>query len=125
MLVESTHKNAFVIVSEYVVFIKGLTAIEEFVSPVLHKNEPRPKPSKMVVSPKQISVSPVMLGNGLGFTVIIIEAVFSQLLASVTVTKYVVVSSGETVISDVVAPLFHSIYSTYSHNRKWINNNFS
>jgi len=49
----------------------------------------------------------LIVATGLGFTVTNLEAVAEQLFASMTVTLYVVLKVGETVITEVVAELSH------------------
>jgi bifunctional ADP-heptose synthase (sugar kinase/adenylyltransferase) len=55
----------------------------------------------------EVSVT-VTDGVGSGFTVIVVEAVAVQPSALVTVTVYVVVVAGETVVAAVLSPLLHT-----------------
>ena len=54
-----------------------------------------------------LTVAGEMEAVGKGFTVTVREAVAVQPLLSVTVTLYVVVAAGLTVIAAVVAPVLH------------------
>ena len=61
----------------------------------------------VVLSPIHITVEPVKDTVGLGFTVTVLVAVAVHPLAAVTVTVYVVVLAGLTVMEAVVAAVFH------------------
>ena len=60
----------------------------------------------VVLDPVQISVSPLILGVGSGFTVTVTLVDAWQPLPSVTVTLYVVVAVGLTVMLELVVPSF-------------------
>jgi uncharacterized membrane protein (DUF485 family) len=60
---------------------------------------------KVVLSPRQILVSPLIVGVGIGLTVMVSFVEAWQPLASDTVTLYVVVAVGLTVMLLVVDPL--------------------
>jgi len=90
------------------VVVVGLTVIEAVVAPVLHANETPPEAVSVDESPTQISGGEGMIlhtGSGLTVTVVVHELV--QPFASVTVTVYVVVIVGLTVIEAVVCPVLH------------------
>jgi hypothetical protein len=95
----------FVTVTLYVVFAKGVTVISAVVAPVLHKYVLPPAAVKVVFTPLQIVVIPLILGVGIGLTVTACMAVAVQLLAFVTVTVYVALAVGLTVMAAVVAPV--------------------
>ena len=78
------------------------------VAPVLHTNEVPPLAVNVALAPLQMfTVAGEMdaVGSGLTFTVRDVDAVHP--FTSVTVTEYVVVETGETVIETVVAPVLH------------------
>lgn len=60
---------------------------------------------KVVVEPTQTVFDPVMVRDGFGFTVTVTDLIPVHPPDSETVTVYVVVVTGLTVIADVVAPL--------------------
>ena len=86
----------------------GLTVIEAFVEPLLHKYVPLPVAVKVVELPLQITAVPLMLTLAAGFTVTARLAVAWQPLPFVTVTEYVVFTEGVTGLAAVVAPLLHA-----------------
>src|ERR1041385_3128263 len=96
---------AFVTVTGYVVFDAGLPVIEAVVAALLHKNEVPPDAVSVAESPGQSESETAMLHTGAGFTVTVDEHVLVHPLALVTVTVYVVVVVGLTVIEAVVAAL--------------------
>jgi len=98
---------AFVTVTVYVVVEPGDTVILVVVAPVLHEYVPPPLAVKVAFCPLQIGDGLLMLAVGFVFTVKVLESVSVQPLAFVTVTEYVVVEEGETVMLAVVAPLLH------------------
>ena len=59
----------------------------------------------VVVDPTQTVLDPVMLRDGFGFTVTVTDLIPVHPPDSETVTVYVVVVAGLTVMEDVVAPL--------------------
>ena len=81
--------------------------IPAVVAPVFQAYVPPPLAVSVVLWPTQMTLVPEMLGVGKGFTVTVLvdEAVHPP--APVTVTVYVVVAPGLTVIAAVVAPVFH------------------
>ena len=98
---------ASVTVTLYAVVLAGDTVMLAVVAPVFHSYPEPPLAVRVVFSPSQMMVSPVMAAFGSGFTVTIRLAASVQPLPSVTVTPYVVVLAGDTVMADVVAPLLH------------------
>ena len=105
---ELVHPLALVTVTVYVVVEVGLTVIEAVVAPVLHRNDVPPEAISVDEPPTQIEESDtLMLHAGAGFTVTVVEHELVQPLASVTVTVYVVVEVGLTVIEAVVADVLH------------------
>jgi len=98
-----------VTVTVYVVVEVGLTVIAAVVAPVLQRNDVPPDAVSVVEPPVQIDgLLGVMLHTGTGFTTTVVEQddvhPFTPL---VTVTVYVVVTEGLTVIVAVVAPVLH------------------
>ncbi len=80
--------------------------MDAVVAPVLHKKDIPPEAVRVAEPPIQITgLGQVMLHIGTGFTVTIVEHELLQPLASVTVTVYVVVTVGLTVMAAVVAPV--------------------
>ena len=67
-------------------------------------------PSLFVVPDVSVTVIP---GVGNGFTVMVIDVVDKQLFAFVTVTVYVVVVAGLTVILAVVAPVLQRYWTAF------------
>ena len=65
----------------------GLTEMEAVFCPLLQEYEVPPEAVSVVVSPLQITLSPVMAGVGSGFTVTVTEVAAEHPLASVTVTE--------------------------------------
>ena len=105
---ELVHPFAFVTVTVYVVVVVGLTVIEAVVAVLLHRNDVPPEAVNVDEPPIQIDgFAGVMLHVGGGFTVTVVEHELVQPLALVTVTVYVVVEVGFTVIEAVVAALLH------------------
>jgi hypothetical protein len=103
---ELVHPLAFVTVTEYVVVVVGLTVIDAVVAPVLHRNDVPPAAVSVDEAPIQIvGLAGVMLHVGSGFTVTVVEHELVHPAALVTVTVYVVVVVGLTVIAAVVAPV--------------------
>ena len=87
------------------VVVVGLTVMLVIVAPLLHKYDVPPVAVSVVLDPVQISVSPLILGVGREFTVTVTLVDPWQPLPSVTVTLYVVVAVGLTVMLVLVAPL--------------------
>jgi len=83
----------------------GLTVIEGVVAPVLHRNDVPPAAVSMCEPPVQIVTGVQMLQTGPGVTVTVVLQELLQPFALVTVTVYVVVTVGLTVIAAVVAPV--------------------
>jgi hypothetical protein len=77
------------------------------VAPVLHVYVPPPAAVKVVLPPLQMTDVPVMLAVGKELTVTTWLAVAEQLLEFVTVTVYVALAVGLTVMAAVVAPVLH------------------
>ena len=73
------------------------------VADVLQRNDVPPVAVSVAESPTQIEPDEVMLHTGAGFTVMVAEHELVQPSASVSVTVYVVVAEGLTVIAAVVA----------------------
>ena len=85
---------------------EGVTVIEAVVAPVLHRNDVPPDAVRVTESPGHTDgLEGVMLHVGGGVTVIVTEHELVQPLASATMTVYVVVEVGLTVIEAVVAAL--------------------
>ena len=80
--------------------------MEEVVSPVGHRYVPPPEAEIVTMLPIQ-PLAPMAVALGSGFTVTVAVADLVQPFALVTVTVYVVVDEGLTVIAAVVAPVFH------------------
>jgi hypothetical protein len=103
---ELVHPCALVTVTVYVVVIVGLTVIAAVVAAVLHRNDVPPVAVNVEEAPMQIAgFAGVILQVGNGFTVTVVVHELLQPLPSVTVTVYVVVIVGLTVIEAVVAPV--------------------
>ena len=86
----------------------GFTVIAAVVAPVLHRNDVPPDAVSVDEAPTQIDgFAGVMLQTGSGFTVTVVEQELVHPCALVTVTVYVVVAVGLTVIAAVVAPVLH------------------
>ena len=78
---------ALVTVTVYVVVTLGLTEIEAVVAPVLQRNDVPPDAVSVDEPPTQIAgFAGVMLHDGSGFTVTVVEHELVQPLALVTVT---------------------------------------
>lgn len=96
----------FETITEYEVPVVGETIIGLVVAPVLHEYVPPPVAVSVAFCPEQIEVLAVlMFALGDGFTVTEVVATSEQLPADTT-TVYEVPVVGETVIEDVVAPVF-------------------
>ena len=65
----------------------GLTEMEVVFCPLLHEYEVPPEAVRVVNSPLQMTLSPVMAGVGSGLTVTVTEVAAEHPLASVTVTE--------------------------------------
>jgi len=87
----------------------GFTVIEAVVAPVLQRNDTPPDDVRVDEPPTQIEgLDGVMLHTGTGLTTTVVEQDdVHPLSASVTVTVYVVVTEGLTVMEAVVAPVLH------------------
>ena len=85
--VAAEHPLASVTVTEYVVVAAGLTEMEAVFCPLLQEYEVPPEAVSVVGSPLQMTLSPVITGDGSGFTVTVTEVAAEQPLASVTVTE--------------------------------------
>lgn len=97
---------ASVTVTVYVVVTVGFTVIDAVAAPVLQRKDTPPDAVSVDEPPTQMEESEaVMLHTGAGFTTTVVEHELVQPLASVTVTVYVVVAIGVTVIVAVVAPV--------------------
>ncbi len=97
-----------VTVTLYVVVDVGETEIEEAFDPVLHEYEVPLLAVSVALAPMQmLTVAGEITADGFGLTVTVLEAVAVHPFASVTVTVYVVVVEGETVISFVKTPVLH------------------
>jgi hypothetical protein len=91
-----------------VVFITGDTLIDAVVDVVLHRYVTPPDAVRIVDSPRHIFWLPDITAVGFGFTVSTFDAVPVQPLVLVTVTVYVVVTRGATLMTEVVAPILHT-----------------
>ena len=92
--------------TEYDVAVVGETTIGLVVVPVFHEYVPPPVAVSVAFCPVQIVVLAVLIfALGEGFTVTTMAAVSEQLPAE-TITEYVVPVVGETVMDEVVAPVF-------------------
>ncbi len=85
----------------------GDTVIFGVVAPVLQRNVTPPADVSVTEPPAQMLCGGQMLQVGPGVTVTVAEQELLQPLALVTVTVYVVVTVGFTVIDAVVAPVLH------------------
>ncbi len=87
----------------------GFTVIEAVVAALLHRNDTPPDAVSVDEPPIQIDgLEPVIEHTGGAFTVTVdVHELVQPLLASVTVTVYVVVAEGVMVIDAVVAPVLH------------------
>jgi hypothetical protein len=83
----------------------GLTVMFGVVAPVLHRNDTPPAAVSVCEPPGQIVTGGQIEHVGPGVTVTVVEQELVQPFASVTVTVYVVVTVGVTVIEAVVAAL--------------------
>ena len=89
--------------------VVGLTVIEAVVAALLQRNDVPPDAVNVDEPPTQIEgLDGVMLHVGAGFTVTVVVHELVHPFASVTVTVYVVVEVGLTVIEAVVAALLHT-----------------
>jgi hypothetical protein len=105
---ELLHPFALVTVTVYVVVVVGFTVMEAVVAALLHRNEVPPEAVNVAEPPTQNDESEIaMLHVGPGFTVTVVEQVLVHPLPFVTVTEYVVVAVGLTVMEAVVAPVLH------------------
>lgn len=105
---ELVHPFASVTVTVYVVVEVGLTVIEAVVADVLHRNDMPPEAVNVDEPPIQIDgLAGVMLHAGGGVTVIVTAHVLVHPLPFATVTVYVVVEVGLTVIEAVVSDVLH------------------
>ncbi|SRR5258705_6505164 len=87
LLHELLHPCALVTVTVYVVVTVGLTVIEAVVAPVLHRNDVPPDAVSVDEPPTQIAgLAGVMLHDGSGFTVTVVEHELLQPFPLVTVT---------------------------------------
>ena len=97
---------ALVTVTVYVVVVVGDTEMAAVVAELFQLYEVPPLAVKVALAPLQIvTVAGAIAAVGLLFTVTKRLAVALQLLASVTVTVYVVVDAGETVTCALVPRL--------------------
>ena len=97
--------------------VVGITVMAAVAAPVLHTYVVPPEAVSVAEAPLQmipsllatpeVSVT-AMAGVGSGFTVMVVEAVAEQPAALVTVTVYVVVVVGETVIAAVDMPVLQT-----------------
>jgi hypothetical protein len=106
-LADAPQPLTLVTVTLYVVVAVGVTVMLLVVDPLLQIYVLPPLAVRVVLSPRQILVSPLKVGVGIGLTITVSFADASQPLASDTVTLYVVVAVGLTVILLVVDPLLH------------------
>src|SRR5262245_23800068 len=96
---ELVHPLAFVTVTVYVVVEVGLTVIEAVVAALLHKKDVPPDAVSVVEPPTHMDgLDGVMLQTGNGFTVTVVEQELVHPFTFVTVTVYVVVDVGLTVM---------------------------
>ena len=85
----------------------GVTVIEAVVAPVDQRYDVPPLAVSVTGVEGHAVVGPVIVAVAGGFTVMVFDALFGQPVAFVTVTLYVVVPDGVTVIACVVAPVDH------------------
>ena len=105
---ELVHPFASVTVTVYVVVVTGLTVIEAVVAALLQRNDVPPEAVSVTGLPGQTDgLEGNILHVGGGVTVIVTEHVLVHPLASATVTVYVVVAVGLTVIEAVVSEVLH------------------
>ncbi len=103
---ELVHPFASVTVTVYVVVTFGVTTTVAVVAPVLQRNEIPPVAVNETESPGQSGGTAQTIAHiGAGVTATIVVQTPLHPLASVTVTVYVVVALGFTVIDAVVAPV--------------------
>ena len=103
------HPFAAVPVILYVVVVFGPTVMDELVDPVFHSNAvPEIVEDAFIVAdaPLHISMSlAVSVSTGFGKTFTVTSPVLTHPSGLVTVTLYVVVAAGETVMEAVLAPV--------------------
>src|SRR5689334_11950694 len=105
---ELVHPFASVTVTVYVVVEVGLTVIEAVVAALLHRNEVPPVAVSVDEPPTQIDgLDGVILHVGGGVTFTVAEHELVHPIAFDTVTVYVVVEDGLTVIAAVESPVLH------------------
>ena len=85
--VAAEHPLTSVTVTVYVVVADGLTEMEVVFCPLLQEYEVPPEAVRVVDSPLQMTLSPVIAGVGNGLTVTVTEVAAEHPLASVTVTE--------------------------------------
>lgn len=86
----------------------GLTLTLAVVAPVLQEKVVPPLAVSVALAPLQMeTVAGKMAAVGEGLTVTCLDVEAEHLLASVTVTEYVVVDGGLTVMLAVVSPVLH------------------
>ena len=111
MLAVPVQPLAAVPVTVYVVVAVGLTMMPAVVCPLLHSNVVAGRLDetfRVEGSPKQMAPAlAVTVSTGFGNTVMVTEPVVTHPSGLVTVTLYVVVATGETVIEAVFPPLLH------------------
>src|SRR5690349_6881575 len=101
---ELVHPFTLVTVTVYVVVVVGLTVIEAVVAALLQRNDVLRDAVSVEEPPTQIDgLDGVILQVGAGFTVTVVEQELVHPFTLVTVTVYVVVVVGLTVIEAVVA----------------------
>jgi len=110
------HPSTFVTVTVYVLLAGGESVIAAVEAPVLHKKPLPPDAVSVALEPAQIILSlmvdpelsvSVITAFGKDLTVINVEAVDEQLLASVIVRVKLVFVVGVVFIDDVTAPVLH------------------
>jgi hypothetical protein len=109
------HPPLPVTVTVYVVLDTGETVMAAVVAPVLHEYVPPPLAVRLAEPPVQTALSlavpdasvSVIDATGNVFTVINCDAVDVHPPVPVTVTVYVVLDTGETVMAAVVSPVLH------------------
>ena len=99
------HPLVSVTVTEYEVVIVGLTDIVAVFKPVFHLYVIPPLATKVVDSPKHITVFPAINGFGKGCTVTDLFVLATHPFTSVTVTLYTVDTLGFTEILTLVLPV--------------------
>ena len=103
---EAVQPIALVTVTLYVVATDGDTVTDAVVAPLLHTYDTPPEAVRVVDAPGQ-TFGPVMPAIGFALTLTVARVVAEHPRSLVTVTRYMVLESGDTVTEGVVAPVLH------------------